>query len=481
MTSYQLKTQTIYCGDNLKMLKDVPDESIDLCYIDPPFNSNRNYEVFWGDVAEKRAFDDRFGDAKAYIDYMRPRVNEIYRVLKKTGSFYYHCDWHASHYVKVMLDEIFSFNNFQNEIVWQRTSTHSDARKKIPIISDSIFYYTKSDKYIFNPVYGNYDEDYIKKFYKHSDEKGIYRLDNLAKPDNKGYRYDYKGYKPPANGWRCPYETMGKWDKEGLIHFPKNKDGRLAFKRYLDRSKGVVIGNIWTDIQNVQGSAKERLGYPTQKPIALMERIINASSNKSDVVLDAFCGCGTTLVAAEKLNRKWLGIDISPTACRVMSQRLYDIFKLREGKDFCVEDLPKSEEELRILPHFEFQNWAVIALGQLTNTTGIPNKIKSGDFGIDGRLYPIALEKKKSDEKDLFGDVDKYYPVQVKQMDKVGRPDIDNFYAAMKRDGRNKGYFVAFDYSKDAVTEVKRLWKEGDVDINLITVVSLLKAEEFKK
>ena len=164
-----------------------------------------------------------------------------------------------------------------------------------------------------------------------------------------------------------------------------------------------------------------------------------------------------------------------------MSQRLYDIFKLREGKDFFVEDLPKTEEELRMLPHFEFQNWAVIALGQLTNMSGIPNKIKSGDFGIDGRLYPIDAEKKKQEGKDLFGDIDKYYPVQVKQMDKVGRPDIDKFYSAIKRDGRNKGYFVAFDYSKDAWAEVKRLWKEGDVDINLIEVKSLLKAEEYKK
>jgi hypothetical protein len=226
---------------------------------------------------------------------------------------------------------------------------------------------------------------------------------------------------------------------------------------------------------------KQRLGYPTQKPIALMERIINASSNKGDVVLDAFCGCGTTLVAAEKLNRKWIGIDISPTACRVMSQRLYELYKLREGKDFWVDDLPKTEEELRALPHFEFQNWAVIALGQLTNTTGIPNKIKSGDFGIDGRLYPIDIEKKKTHGEDLFGDTDKYLPVQVKQMDKVGRPDIDNFYAAIKRDGRNKGYFVSFAFSKDAEAEVKRLWKEGEIDINLIEVSSLLKAEQYRK
>ncbi len=164
-----------------------------------------------------------------------------------------------------------------------------------------------------------------------------------------------------------------------------------------------------------------------------------------------------------------------------MSQRLYDLYKLREGKDFYVEDLPKTEEELRALPHFEFQNWAVIALGQLTNTTGVPNVIKTGDFGIDGRLYPIEIEKKKKDDKDLFGDTDKYLPVQVKQMDKAGRPDIDNFVSAIRRDGRDKGYFVAFGYSKDAEKEVKRLWKVGEVDINLIEVSSLLKAESMSK
>jgi len=500
MTSYQLKTQTIYCGDNLKMLTDIPDESIDLCYIDPPFNSNRNYEVFWGDVQEKRAFDDRFGDAQEYIKYMRQRVSEIYRVLKKTGSFYYHCDWHASHYVKVMLDEIFSFNNFQNEIVWKRTSAHNDPNK-YGRNKDNIFFYTKSNEYTYNVLYSEYDESYIKNFYRFEDKGGKYRLSDLTGAGiSKGQSSEeWKGYNPSVRGrhWAIPSWAVEKFIGEknikelstkekleilftnGLIEISSN--GVPSFKRYLAEMEGVPLQEIWTDINPISSQAKERLGYPTQKPIALMERIINASSNKGDVVLDAFCGCGTTLVAAEKLNRKWIGIDISPTACRVMSQRLYELYKLREGKDFWVEDLPKTSDELRALPHFEFQNWAVIALGQLTNSTGIPNKIKSGDFGIDGRLYPIELEKKKSDEKDLFGEVDKYYPVQVKQMDKVGRPDIDNFYAAIKRDGRNKGYFVSFAFSKDAESEVKRLWKEGEVDINLITVESLLKAESFKK
>lgn len=470
---YQLKTNTIYCGDNLVMLKDIPSNSIDLIYIDPPFNSNRNYEIFWGDSQETRRFEDRFGDAEAYIDYMKPRVQELHRVLKETGSFYYHCDWHASHYVKVMIDRIFGFKYFQNEVIWQRTNTHNDATKRMPNISDSIFYYTKSENYTYHSIYVKYDDEYLNKFYKHKDENGIYTLDNLANPKAGGYHYEYKNYLPPDNGWRCPVKTMEKWEKENLIYFPKEKTQRLRFKRYLDKSKGVMLGNIWTDIQNVQGASLERLGYPTQKPVALLERIINASCNKGDTVLDAFCGCGTTLIAAEKLKRKWIGIDISPTSCRVMSQRLYDVFKLEEGKDFFVRDLRKTEKELRELPPFEFQNWAVIALG------GIPNKIKSGDFGIDGKLYPIERSRVKKDGADLFGETDIYYPIQVKQRDKVGRPDIDSFETAIRRDCRRKGFFISFDFSKDAIKEIKRLDKEGEIEIVPITVKYLLENEKY--
>lgn len=482
MAKHQLKPYTIYCGDNLKMLNEVPDESVDLIYIDPPFNSNRNYEVFWGDAAEKRSFNDRFGDAKAYIDYMKSRVEQLYRVLKKTGSFYYHCDWHASHYVKIMLDGIFGFNNFRNEIIWQRTNAHNDAKFQFAVVSDSIFYYAKSDNTPFNIQYTTYDEDYIKEFYKHDDKdgKGIYQLDNMTSPQPRpNMMYNWLGFPSPEKGWRYEKDTMTKLNDEGRIYYPKKKDGSFDFekrprlKRYLKEQKGPLTPNVWTDIQNLQGASKEALGYPTQKPIALMERIINASTNKGDIVLDAFCGCGTTLVAAQKLNRKWIGIDISPTACRVMAQRLWDIFKLDEGKDFVLADLPHTEEELRQIPHFEFENWAVIALG------GIPNKIKTGDFGIDGKLYPVDMEKKKKTAIDLFGDADIYYPIQVKQKDKAGRPDIDSFETAIRRDGRKKGYFISFDFTADALKEIKRLDKDGELEIIPITVKDLLRRESF--
>ncbi len=277
-----------------------------------------------------------------------------------------------------------------------------------------------------------------------------------------------------------PLKTVSK---ERLEELRKSGDIREAegmkyprYKKYFDEDKGAAVDNLWDDIGQLPTREKiavERLGYPTQKPLPLLERIINASSNKDDLVLDAFCGCGTTLVAAQKLGRKWIGIDISPTACRVMAQRLWDIFKLDEGKDFQLSDLPHTEEELRRIPPFEFENWAVIALG------GIPNKAKVNDFGIDGKLYPVDLEKKKKAGTDLFGDSDIYYPIQVKQKDKVGRPDIDSFESAIRRDGRRKGYFISFDYSSDAIKEIQRLDKVGEIEIIPIKVKDLLRRESF--
>ena len=452
------------------MLNEIPDESVDLIYIVPPFNSNRNYEVFWGDVSEKRAFNDRFGDAHAYIEYMRPRTKELFRVLKKTGSFYYHCDWHASHYVKIMLDEIFGFNFFQNEIIWKRTSAHSDS-KTCGNAHDTLFLYTKSKDFFYKKLYQPYDESYIKSHYNKLDDKGRkYRTDNLTAMglSGGGYKYEWNGV---TKIWRMPKERMQQLHDEKRIRYTKN--GTAEYIRYLDEMPGMPLQDVWNDINPINSQSTERMGYPTQKPIALMERILELSSKKDDLVLDAFCGCGTTLIAAQKLGRKWIGIDISPTACRVMAQRLWDIFKLDEGKDFQLSDLPHTEEELRHIPHFEFENWAVIALG------GIPNKAKVNDFGIDGKLYPVDLEKKKKTGIDLFGESDIYYPIQVKQKDKAGRPDIDSFESAIRRDGRRKGYFISFDFSSDAIKEIQRLDKIGEIEIVPIKVKDLLRRESY--
>ena len=480
-----LDTRVIYCGDNLEQLRKLPDACVDLIYIDPPFNSNRNYEVFWGETKERRSFEDRHASTQAYIEFMRPRCEQLARVLKKTGSFYYHCDWHASHYVKMMLDQIFGENNFINEIVWKRTHAHGDSKRKFANISDSIFLYGGSSDYTFNPIYIPYSEEYTEKYYNQIDETGRrYQLVSLRSPNPRpNLVYDYKGFKPHKNGWAVSRELMEKLDKEGRLHFPRNKDGAIREKYFLDEMPGVIAGDIWTDIPPISAHAQERLGYPTQKPLALMDRIINASSNPNDIVLDAFCGCGTTLVAAQKLKRQWIGIDLSPTACRVMAKRLRDVCGLPEdealwkaGRGFIVRDLPWTEEKLRAIPPFEFENWAVIALG------GRKNKAQVGDMGIDGRIFPVsALDNVRKPGVDELPLEERFFAMQVKQKDKAGRPDIDAFETAMRRAKCEKGFFVSFDYSTDALREIDRFFREEQRIIIPLTVREILDEDIARK
>lgn len=426
-----IQTNIIYCGDCLYKLKELPDECIDLIYIDPPFNSNRNYEIFWGDRQEKRSFEDRFGSAEAYVKYMRPRMVQLYRVLKTTGSFYYHCDWHASHYVKVwILDQIFGFNNFQNEIIWYYRGA-GISKKRYARRHDSIFFYTKSKKWNFNP-------------------------DKI----------------------RIPYaETT----KERFSHYIGNIRKGKDFGEQALNPLGKHPDDVITNIQPIAPSAKARLGYPTQKPVDLLDRIIRASSEPDDIILDSFCGCGTTLVSAHNLKRKWLGIDISPTACKVMSERLKRECGLIEGDDFCISDLPKTVEELRKLPPFEFQNWAAIAIG------AIPNHRKSRDLGIDGWYYPLEFEQdnplkevnKKLGQNDFYQS--QGIPIQVKQRDKVGRNEIDNFETVIKRDGKDRGIFIAFDYTDGALRECIRAKQEEGLLIFPIRVSEILDEKHIFK
>ncbi len=470
-----IDTRVIYCGDNLEQLAKLPENCVDLIYIDPPFNSNRNYEVFWGETKEKRAFEDRHASTQAYIDYMRPRCVELARVLKKTGSFYYHCDWHASHYVKVMLDQIFGENNFKNEIVWKRTTAHSDPNKYGNNV-DNIFFYTGGKAHTWNPVFLEHDEDYKARFRNLDPDGRRWMDDNLTAKglSGGGYTYEYKGV---TSFWRCPPETMARLDAEGRLHFTKK--GGIRRKRYLDENKGLSLQALWDDIDPINSQATEKLGYPTQKPLALLNRIVSVSSNPNDIVLDAFCGCGTALVAAQNLGRQWIGIDISPTACRVMAKRLRDVCHIREdetlwrqGKGFVVRDLPWTVEKLRAIPAFEFENWAVIALG------GVPNAVQVGDMGIDGRIFPVGT--KPSDQNSMFaGD---WYPIQVKQKDKAGRPDIDAFEAVMHREDRQRGFFVSFDYTEDAKAECEAFRKKsGGRIIRLITVKDILDEQLAQK
>ncbi|MCL2118853.1 MAG: site-specific DNA-methyltransferase [Planctomycetaceae bacterium] len=352
----------------------------------------------------------------------------MHSVLKKTGSIFLHCDWHANAYIRVhILDKIFGDKNFRGDIVWQRTNAHNKTTNKLAPLTDTIWYYSKSGKCIYNPVYVNLSDEYKTSFYRYEDEKGPYQLGDLTGSDIRSGEsgQEWKGYNPTVRNrhWAIPaipIETIAGKNKakslstieklellleNGLIEFTGN--GTPRFKRYLETSKGNLIGNIWTDIQNVQSQSKERIGYPTQKPEALMERIISMASNEGDVVLDPFVGGGTTVAVADRLNRQWIGIDQSVQAVKVTELRLdkqRDLF----SAPFTVQLHKYDYDTLRYKNSFEFERWIVQQFG------GVSNAKQRHDFGLDGKT-PDGT------------------PIQVKRSDNVGRNIIDNFLSSAKR------------------------------------------------
>ncbi|MDR0675764.1 MAG: site-specific DNA-methyltransferase, partial [Elusimicrobiota bacterium] len=301
-------TNKLILGDNLEVLKSLPSQSIDLCYIDPPFFSNRNYEVIWGDTGEIASFQDRWsGGINQYIFWLKERVYEIHRVLKDTGSFYLHCDWHADAYIRVeILDKIFGMNNLINQFVWKRSFNRSSIFKAARKNYDTIFFYSKSGKYTFNLHFTELSKA-SKDLYKNEDERGVYRLAPLlasGKVRNGETGKVWRNVDPNKQGkggmhWITTPDKLDEYDNEGLIYFPKN-GVTPQLKYYLDQSPGAPLNEIWDDIKLAQG--KEAIGYPTQKPEALLERIIRVSSNEGDTILDCFCGGGTTIAVANKLN-----------------------------------------------------------------------------------------------------------------------------------------------------------------------------------
>jgi len=502
-----METNVIYCGDNLETLpKYVHEDSVELVYIDPPFHSNRKYEVFWGEAQERRSFEDRHQSIGAYLEFMEPRVRHLYRVLKQTGSFYFHCDWHAGHYIKVMLDGIFGESNFRAEIVWRRSAAHSDTKqgsRQHGRVHDVLLFYTKGKDWTWNPIYLPYDEDYLSSEYRHRTPNERYYKETDLTASKPGGETEYAWYvKRPVFGrerWQadldeeyrnpkpgCEYREVkpyrGRYwafSKQNLIEFARQgklihrKTGMPRLMQFADEMPGVPLQDVWTDIPPLGAKDKERLGFPTQKPVRLLERILATSSNPGDVVLDAFCGCGTTLEAAAKMRRQWIGVDSSPTACRVMSRRLELRLGLRQGHDFQLREMPKTLEDLRRMPPFEFENWAVLAL------EGTPNRVKQGDLGIDGRVYPARVAKATTKPllPTLFDAEQLWLPIQVKQQDKAGRPDIDKFETAMRRDRRVRGYFVAFGFSSGALREIDRAERQDGLSITPLTVNDLLEFE----
>jgi DNA modification methylase len=409
-------------------------------------------------------------------------------VLKKTGSFYYHCDWHASHYVKIMLDQLFGENQFQSEIVWRRTKAHNDPHR-FGANHDTILFYTGSGKWTWNRQYTTYTDGYLDQNYRYRDEKGRrFRVSDMTanKPGgDTSYEWTGPGGRKvkPYKGryWAYSKEKMTEFNNGGLIYY--RTTGMPMLKHYMDEMPSVPLQTFWDDISSVISGSEERLGYPTQKPLPLLERIIKASSDPNDIVLDAFCGCGTALHAAENLKRQWIRIDLSPTACRVMAKRLRKECALHEdealwkaGRGFIVRDLPWTERRLRKIPPFEFENWAVIALG------GIPNKAKVGDMGIDGRIFPVsATPERHGASTGEFDFMDVWYPIQVEQSDRMGRPKVDAFETAMERAERQKGFLVSFDYTDDALTEIDRYFRKTGKVIVPFTVREIWSAPQFAR
>lgn len=433
----------LFYGDNLDVLRrDIKDESVDLVYLDPPFNSARNYNVIFGkhqtasqeDAAQIQAFGDTWvwtpttdqqyqslvtgglpnrvadaltamrtllteNDAMAYLVNMAPRLVELHRVLKPTGSLYLHCDPTMSHYLKVMLDAIFGPERFKSEIIWKRYGAHNDS-KGYGAVHDVILFYVKDKGAPFNKQYTVYDESYIVERFRYEDPDGRrFAEQNLSSPNprpNLTYPFTAKNgitYPPPPNGWKFTPERMQELDDQGRLHYPAKPTGRLRMKNYLDEALGVPVQDLWTDISAIGGSAPERLGYPTQKPVALLERIVASSSNPGDVVLDPFCGCGTTIDAAQRLNRGWLGIDVTYIAVDLITKRLKDRFGEEIEGTYEVSGIPRDKAAALALfskSPFDFERWAV----SLVN--GQPNQKQVGDKGIDGvARFPLGDPNQK--------------------------------------------------------------------------------------
>lgn len=546
----------LYFGDNLSWLrntKEFPDASVDLVYLDPPFNSNADYNVLfretsgqvsqaqfhaftdtwsWADAAETyhqfidtcpnvavvemmEAFHSFLKNSPmmAYLAMMAPRLVELHRVLKETGSLYLHCDPTASHHLKLMLDAIFGSTNFQSEIVWKRTSAHS-ASHRWNDVHDTLLFYAKTSNHRWNEVLLDHSEEYAAR-YKNVDAKGNrWADDNLTGPGIR--RGDsgaaWRGYNPTAKGshWKVSNKavdaivgaeraatltTTQKLDvlnEAGMIHWPKARAGGDAgfprFKRYL--SKGAPVQDVITDIPPINSQAQERLGYPTQKPVALLERIISASSNPGDVVLDPFCGCGTTIHAAQKLGRKWIGIDVTYLAINLIKRRLRDAF----GEDIEFEEKGQPTDlggarQLADNDKFQFQHWALSLVHARPLKEG---EGKGADRGVDGLLYFYETER-----KDIPGRVREAPSLKTEPVhrEKIivqvkgggsGAKDIRDLLGTVENQKAVGGVLITLDKPtkpmRDEAASAGRfeskLWQKDYPKIQIVTIEGLLNGNE---
>lgn len=505
----------LYFGDCLDILKKLHSEHkegfIDLIYIDPPFNSKRNYNILFEEAdlkdakAQKEAFADTWSNisykdtiqelkeidldvfhfleaidginvsksAVAYLTTMAIRIWYMHKVLKPTGSFYLHCDPTMSHYLKMICDLIFKEKNFRNEIIWKRQNAKGLAFTRFASNHDVILYYSKTKEFTWNAQYKKHDEKYLADFYKYTEnETGRrYRLDNLANPskDRPNLTYEFLGI---TRVWRWTKERMEQAYKDGLV--VQTKPGNVpALKRYLDEQEGTPIDDIWIDIPPIQSQSGESLGYPTQKPTELLERILTASSNTGDLVADFFCGCGTTIAAAQALKRNWLGVDISHLSIGLIERkRLIEPF-LRSGDKpvYEIHGLPKdlaSAQQLAsgtIGGRLKFQDWIIE-----TKLGGIHNPKKTADGGWDGH---ITFEGVNGKDTAL---------IEVKS-GHVNVKNVREFIQVVNKQKAAMGIFVCFknEVTKPMLSEAKdqkyygqEIWGNEIDKIQIITVEDLL-------
>lgn len=517
-----MNERQLYYGDNLKILREyIASESVDLIYLDPPFNSNRSYNVLFKDElgqdseSQLTAFEDTWhwdiaaettyhelvteatpeistmisalrefiggNQMMAYVVMMTARLLELHRALKSTGSLYLHCDPTASHYLKIVLDAVFGIQNFRAEIVWKRYSSHGNVFSNYGRIHDILFFYTKGKDYIWNQVYSDYRAEYVDSYFKHV-EPGTnrrYQLQNVLNPnkDRPNLTYEWNGH---TRVWKWTKDKMQELHNQGRLYYSSTGYPRL--KQYLDESPGEKVQDIWDDIGSLSHSGDERLGYPTQKPVALLERILQASSREEDVVLDPFCGCGTTIHAAQKLNRSWIGIDITHLAIALQKYRLKHAFELVEKRDYDVIGEPESLSSARQLAQddrYQFQWWALslIQAQPIGGEAGSKKGKKGKDRGIDGMI--TFIDEARAKPKRLI--------VQVKS-GKVKSGDIRDLVGTIDREKAAIGVFITLEApSKEMRTEAASAgfyhspnWNKDYPRLQIVTVEDLLSGAEVR-
>lgn len=465
----------IFGGENLEVLRGFPTGSVDLIYLDPPFKTGVDYEIINPITKEIKRFSDTkyafgTGTMDDYIKSMSIRLQEMHRILKDDGSIYLHCDQHASHYLKIEMDKIFGYNNFRSEIIWQRTLGHhlSDTMDKM---TDSIFYYTKTNDFIYNNQYiGLNNKEVERKFpYTELETGRRFTHEKLEQTSNKSSKDEIRVINDKSIttelGWRWSQATFDERIRENPYIIYWTKEGRPRYKRYMDEYIGKKVGNLWTDILPLSSNDSERLVFPTQKPESLLERIIKASSNEDDMILDPFCGSGTTLKVAKRLKRRYSGIDNEMGAIKLITQEMnIPILNITVLENTLYKEISKNEtlENIRNLSDYSFQDWVCTSLGY--SNTGRLDKPSGADGGMDGIKCVKTLNYEGKS----------YLETKSWKTSSIGDGVVKKLHGTLCRDHVQRGVIVGFDFSKNAKELAEKYWEDDRILIELYTVEQIM-------